>query len=141
MPMSSMVAHFEQTGCPPGLMNALIFAVIYGYFGLNFDGDPNDCYANDKSDDRVDHEADGTDTSDTQNIGAKFNFALKILFFMTLLQIFITLFAATINRKKKQIEGTNDEFQLFKATIFVYSVTSLAEVMFWIYLVIVRFTH
>ena len=105
MPMSSMVAHFEQTGCPPGLMNALIFAVIYGYFGLNFDGDPNDCYANEKDNNRVDHDVDDK-LDDTQNIGAKFNFAFKILFFMTLMQIFITLFAATIRTKKNG--GGND---------------------------------
>ena len=95
--MSRMMEQFEQTGCPPGLMNALVFGVIYGYFGLNFDGDPNDCFANATDDARVDQDSE-TPLSDTMNIGSKFNFAFKILFFMTMMQIFISLFAATQTR-------------------------------------------
>ena len=78
-------------------MNALVFGVIYGYFGLNFDGDPNDCFANATDDARVDQDSE-TPLSDTMNIGSKFNFAFKILFFMTMMQIFISLFAATQTR-------------------------------------------
>ena len=119
-------------------MNAIIFVAVYGYFALSFDGDPNDCYANDTDDNRIDHEGDG-DTKDTQNVGAKFSFAFKILFFMTLLQVFITLFAAVLTKGSKS--ESRDRRRMFQMTIFMYSITSLIELALWIYLIVVRFTH
>ena len=42
-----------RVGPPPGLINALILGVFYGYFAMNFDGDSDICYANDSSDLRL----------------------------------------------------------------------------------------
>ena len=61
--MPSPYAHkkMRKRGPPPGLINALLLGGMYGYFALNFSGDPNDCYANDDSDDRINqNEASGT---------------------------------------------------------------------------------
>ena len=56
---------------PPGLLNALVLGCIYGYFALNFSGDPNDCYANDESDDVVDpSKSSGKELAGSHNIGA-----------------------------------------------------------------------
>ena len=74
-----------KNGPPPGLINAMLLGCMYGYFALSFDGDPNDCYANEESDDRINQDtASSAEMSSTTNVGAKFSLTFKILFFMTL---------------------------------------------------------
>ena len=92
----------RKKGPPPGLINALIFSCMYGYFALNMDGDPNDCYANDTTDDRIDQNtATSTELGKTTNIGAKFGITFKILFFLTLGELCISLFAYSLSHTKE----------------------------------------
>ena len=88
----------KKRGPPPGMINALLLGCMYGYFALNFSGDPNECYANDDSDDRIDQSTvTGKSLSNTVDVGAVFGLTFKILFFMTLMECAISLFAYSIS--------------------------------------------
>ena len=69
------------------------------------------------------------------NVGAKFSLVFKILFFMTLVEVCISLFAYSIsvNTSKKHAEP------VFKLAVFFYAIASLVEVIMWIYLFVIRF--
>ena len=61
----------KRGGPPPGLINALFLACVYGYFALKMNNDPMDCYANDTSDSAIDdNDTEGMKTA--TNIGGTF---------------------------------------------------------------------
>ena len=125
-------------GPPPGLINSLLLGTMYGYFALNFDGDPNDCYANGESDDRVDQdEASRKSMLSTVNVGGTFSVLFKVLFFMTLVEVCISLFAYSISVHHTKAQAK----PVFKFAVFTYAMASLIEVFIWIYLFILRFSH
>ena len=125
-------------GPPPGLINAMALGTLYGYFALNFDGDPNDCYANADSDDRIDQDTAGRGAmTETTNVGGHFSLTFKLLFFMTLAEVCISLFAYSISIQHTKAQSK----PVFKFAVFVYAMASLIEVIIWIYLFILRFSH
>ena len=63
-----------RVGPPPGLINALILGVFYGYFAMNFDGDSDICYANDSSDMRLKDDAKIDVDKNYTNVGQIFHF-------------------------------------------------------------------
>ena len=40
-------------GPPPGLVNAAILSIVYGFFAMGFDSDSNSCFASDDHDTRL----------------------------------------------------------------------------------------
>ena len=125
-----------KNGPPPGLINAVLLGVMYGYFALNFDGDPNDCYANEESDQRINQDtASSKEMSAATNVGAKFSLIFKVLFFMTLVEVCISLFAysVSVNASKQHAKP------VFKLAVFFYAMASLVEVILWIFLFVLRF--
>ena len=88
----------QRHGPPPGLVNSLILGCIYGYFAMRFHQDSVNCYANDNKDDRIDADtADKSDVDSTTNIGGKFGFSFQLLFFMTVIEVAISMFAYSIS--------------------------------------------
>ena len=85
-------------GPPPGLINALVLGIFYGYFAMGFDGDSDVCYANDSDDNRLQDDAKPDVDAHYTNVGAVYHFAFKTLFFMTLIEFTISFFAYSISK-------------------------------------------
>ena len=125
---------------PPGLLNALVLGCVYGYFALNMSGDPNDCYANDDSDDRIsESDSSGTKLSSATNVGSSFVLIFKVLFFLTLIEAFISVFAYSVHVQTNSNRAHSEP--VYKMAVFFYAIASLFEVLLWIYLFVLRFSH
>ena len=44
----------SRRGPPPGMVNAVILGIFYGYFAMNWDGDAEICFADEDNDKRLD---------------------------------------------------------------------------------------
>ena len=47
----------RKSGPPPGLINALLLGIFYGYFALHMDNDADTCFANADDDARLKDDA------------------------------------------------------------------------------------
>ena len=126
-----------RSGPPPGLVNAAILSIIYGYFAMGFDSDSQSCFASDDHDTKLSDKATMEDASKYENIGYAYDKGFKILFFCSLVEATVSMFARSIGKK------TSDEHAepVYRLAIFFYAMASLAEVVVWIYLLFIRFTH
>ena len=127
----------KRNGPPPGLINALFLSFVYGYFAMHFNGDPLECWANDTSENAI-QEEDREGMKTATNIGGTFGFVFQILFFMTIIEVVISLFAYTIASNQQAKANAEPVFQL---AIFFYAMASLMEVLLWLYLFVIRFSH
>ena len=127
----------NRKGPPPGLINALFLACVYGYFAMHVTNDPLDCYANDSSDNAID-EGDTEGMKSATNIGGIFQLSFQVLFFMTIIEVVISLFAYTLSSNMNSQANAEPVYQL---AIFFYAMASLMEVILWIYLFFTRFSH
>ena len=125
-------------GPPPGLVNAAILSVIYGFFAMGFDSDSPSCYAADDHDTRLGDKATMEDAAKYQDIGSIYDKSFKILFFCSLIEATVSMFARSIGKKLVSDEHAEPVYRL---AIFFYAMASLCEVVVWIYLLIIRFTH
>ena len=129
----------RKNGPPPGLVNAIFLGCVYGYFALHMNKDPVNCYANDTDDQAIDENtAEQKQINDSTNIGAKFQLTFQILFFMTVIEAVISLFAHQIARIVHDKKSAEPVLQL---AIFFYAMASLVEVILWLYLFAIRFSH
>ena len=62
----------RKGGPPPGLINSLFLACVYGYFALKMNNDPMDCFANDTSDSAID-DNDTAGMKTASNVGGTFH--------------------------------------------------------------------
>ena len=74
---------------------------------------------------------------ETTNVGGHFSIMFKVLFFMTLVEICISLFAYSISVHHTKAQAK----PVFKFAVFTYALASLFEVVIWLYLIILRFSH
>ena len=126
-----------NAGPPPGLINALILGVFYGYFALNLDSDADTCLANDEDDQRLADDAP-MDSKNYSDIGSRYHLCFAALFFMTIIQATISFFAYSIGKTTGDYAAAEP---VYKLAIFFYAMASLAEFVIWIYLIFTRFTH
>ena len=124
-------------GPPPGLVNAAILSIAYGYFAMGFDADSASCYASDDHDTRLSDKASMDEAAKYTNIGEVYDKGFKVLFFCSLIEATVSMFARSIAKR------TSDEIAepVYRLAIFFYAMASLCEVVVWIYLLIMRFTH
>ena len=129
----------RKSGPPPGLVNAIFLGCVYGYFALHMNKDPVNCYANETDDQAIDEAtADSKTMNESTNVGAKFQLCFQLLFFMTVIEGVISLFAHQISKVVKDKRSADPVLQL---AIFFYAIASLMEVLLWLYLFAIRFSH
>ena len=127
----------RRAGPPPGLINALLLGIFYGYFAMHIDGDADTCFANDSDDSRLKDDASVDAAKSYTDIGQRYHFSFAALFFMTIIQATIAFFAYSIGRSSVHEAAE----PVYKLAIFFYAMASLLEFCIWIWLIFTRFTH
>ena len=112
------------------MINFIIWAIVYGYFALRYDDDPEVCYASSGKDFRISDNKVNTGIA-IVNVGDRFRICFQIFFFVCLLQLVMVTFMQMVGGKDGLRRG------LSLLTIFA----QYAFYMVWIILIIVRFNH
>ena len=108
-------------------MNGVFWALIFGYYALRFDGDPEQCLASDDSDLRVAKPVSGESYED---VGYRFRLVFSVSFYAALMQIA----TATLG-------GVFTTEPMSSALFSINGLMSLIVFFIWIYGFICRFSH
>ena len=66
-----------NSGYPSGMMlYTVVWAILFGYFALGYDSDPDSCMATTENDVKV-----GSDHPNEVDVGAKFRMSFEIIFY------------------------------------------------------------